>query len=73
MNVLVDGEIHLDGTVGDMGLFGGQWFTTSDVSAALAKIGRSKPVNVRINSGGGDAWEGVAIYNRLAAHRAKST
>jgi ATP-dependent Clp protease, protease subunit len=73
MNLLIDGELVLDGTVGDMGLFGGQAFTATDVANALAKKGRSSPIKVRINSGGGLAAEGVAIFNRLRAHQGKVT
>jgi ATP-dependent protease ClpP protease subunit len=71
MNVLVDGEIVLYGTVGDS--FWGDGFTSMDVIEALASLGRDSDVTVRINSGGGIAWEGAAIYNALAAHRGKVT
>jgi ATP-dependent Clp protease protease subunit len=54
---------------GDIG--GGGWFSegigASDVSAALKEIGPG-PVNVRINSGGGDVFDGVAIHSLLARH-----
>lgn len=66
MNVLIDGEIVLHGTVGDFYWDAG--FTARDVIEALASVGRQTDVTVRINSGGGIAWEGVAIYNALAAH-----
>lgn len=69
MNVLVDGEIVLFGTVGE-GFFE-DGFTAMDVVTALAEIGRSKDVTVRINSGGGIAMEGVAIFNALDSHRGK--
>lgn len=69
MNVLVDGEILLFGTVGE-GFFQ-EGFTAMDVVSALAEIGRSKDVTVRINSGGGIAMEGVAIFNALDSHRGK--
>lgn len=74
MNVLQNGEILLYGTVGNLGYFWGEddeWFTASDVVAALAEIGRDKDVTVRINSGGGVATEGVAIFNAFTAHRGK--
>jgi ATP-dependent protease ClpP protease subunit len=71
MEVLVGGDIVLSGTVGE-GLFG-DGFTLNDVARALAKVGRSTAVNVRINSGGGYADEGVAIYNALASHGGKVT
>jgi len=66
MNVLVDGEIVLHGTVGDD--FWGEGFTPRDVLNALVELGRDSDVTVRINSGGGIALDGVAIYNTLAAH-----
>lgn len=54
---------------GDIG--GGGWFSegigASDVAAALKEIGPG-PVNVRINSGGGDVFDGVAIHTLLARH-----
>ena len=71
MNVLVDGEIVLYGAVGDD--YWEQGFTSMDVIEALASLGRDADVTVRINSGGGIVWEGVAIYNAFAAHRGKVT
>ena len=71
MNVLVNGEIVLHGTVGDVYWESG--FTARDVIEALASLGRGSDVTVRINSGGGVAWEGVAIYNALDAHKGKVT
>lgn len=65
-NVLVDGEIVLHGTVG--GDFWGEGFTPRDVLNALVELGRNEDVTVRINSGGGIAIDGVAIYNALASH-----
>lgn len=71
MNVLVDGEIVLYGTVGEDFFFDG--FTALDVVRALAEIGRGDDVTVRINSGGGYVDEGTAVYNALAAHRGNVT
>lgn len=68
MNVNVDGDIILYGTVGDS--FFEEGFTAKDVINALAGL-RGQPVNVRINSGGGIADEGIAIYNSLKNHGAK--
>ncbi len=67
MTVLKNGEILLYGIVGD-GFFD-DGFTALDVVDALAEIGRSKDVTVRINSGGGIAREGIAIFNALNSHR----
>jgi len=50
---------------------GGGWFmdgiSASDVAAALKEAGPG-PINVRINSGGGDVFDGVAIHSLLARH-----
>lgn len=50
----------------------GDGFTAKRASAALRSIGASDVV-VNINSPGGDMFEGIAIYNLLAAHPAKVT
>lgn len=71
MSVLVDGELVLFGTVGDD--LWGDGFTARDVVEALAEAGRGTDVSVRLNSGGGYASEGAAIYNALSAHRGKVT
>ncbi|WP_413787327.1 ATP-dependent Clp protease proteolytic subunit [Pseudomonas sp. P5_152] len=51
------------------GVIGEDWWgegvTVKRVDAALRAIG-DKPVTVYINSPGGDMFEGIAIYNRLA-------
>lgn len=46
--------------------------TAKRVSAALRSIG-DKDVTVKINSPGGDMFEGIAIYNLLRKHPAKVT
>ncbi|WP_416193669.1 head maturation protease, ClpP-related [Nitrobacter sp. TKz-YC01] len=46
--------------------------TTNRISAALRSIG-NRNITVRINSPGGDMFEGIAIYNLLRAHPAKVT
>ncbi len=71
MNILVDGEIVLYGTVGED--LWGDGFTARDVVSALVEIGRETDVTVRINSGGGIALEGVAIFNALASHKGNVT
>lgn len=59
-------EISIYGTIG-----GGGWFSdgisASDVAAALRDAGAG-PVNVRLNSGGGDVFDGIAIHTLLARH-----
>lgn len=60
------GELMIYGRIG-----GGGWFmdgiSASDVAAALKELGPG-PVNVRINSGGGDVFDGVAIHSLLSRH-----
>jgi ATP-dependent protease ClpP protease subunit len=68
--LIVDGALVLHGTVGDDWLSENS-FTGRDVIDALAEIGRGNGVTVRLNSGGGDAFEGIAIYNALRAHGGK--
>ncbi|ASQ10649.1 head maturation protease, ClpP-related [Sinorhizobium meliloti] len=46
--------------------------TAKRVSAALRSIG-NKDVKVKVNSPGGDMFEGIAIYNLLRSHPAKVT
>lgn len=50
----------------------GDGVTANRISAALRSIG-NRDVTVRINSPGGDMFEGIAIYNLLRAHPAKVT
>jgi len=50
----------------------GEGVTAKRISAALRSIGK-RPVTVNINSPGGYADDGVAIYNLLADHPAKVT
>lgn len=50
----------------------GGGFTAKRMSAALRSIG-AKDVTVKINSPGGDVFEGFAIYNQLREHPAKVT
>ena len=65
MTVWIGGELVLHGGVGDRYEDG---FTSQDVMLALAGVDPQRPVKVRINSGGGDAFDGIAIYNALANH-----
>lgn len=61
-------EITIYGPIGDY------WFTestsASDVKKAL-KDNESKEIILNLNSGGGDAFDGIAIYNQLKKHDAK--
>jgi ATP-dependent protease ClpP protease subunit len=75
-DVIVDGKIILHGFVGggdDFWGFGPAGFDALSVVRALATLGRSADVEVHINSGGGIADEGIAIYNSLVSHKGKVT
>ena len=62
----VPAELMIYGRIG-----GGGWFddgiSGADVAALLREAGPG-PLNVRINSGGGDVFDGVAIHSLLARH-----
>jgi len=70
-SLLVGDEILLYGDVGDPWGWG-EGFTDRDVVLALAEHGPGD-VTVRLNSGGGIATFGVAIYSALKAHPGKVT
>lgn len=53
----------------EIGMFG---VTADDVAAALETI-TADEIEVQINSVGGDAFDGVAIYNALRSHPARIT
>lgn len=66
-----------DNTISMFEMIGEDWWsgggvTAKRISAALRAIG-DKDVTVKINSPGGDMFEGVAIYNLLRGHKAKVT
>lgn len=69
--LLVNGQLHLYGDVGDPWGWG-DGFTPTDVAMALADHG-AKDITVRINSGGGIATDGMAIHSLLKAHAGKVT
>ncbi|WP_247997083.1 head maturation protease, ClpP-related [Brucella tritici] len=66
-----DTTISMFDVIGEDGWTGGG-ITANRISAALRSIG-NKDITFRINSPGGDMFEGIAIYNLLRAHRAKVT
>jgi len=72
--ILINGQIHLYGRVGrPADIFDdSEFFTDEDVALALAEIG-PRDVVVRINSGGGSAFVGMAIYSLLKAHAGEVT
>lgn len=66
-----------DNTITLFEVIGEDWWTGGGVTAkrissALRSIG-NKDVTVKINSPGGDMFEGIAIYNLLRSHPAKVT
>lgn len=63
-------EIVLEGSVG-YSWWGEDSFTPSDVRTMLD--GRSGPLTVRLNSGGGIATDGQAIYSMLVAYPGEVT
>lgn len=70
-SLLLNNEIYLYGDVGDPWGWG-DGFTPSQVATALHDHGAG-PVTVRINSGGGIAFDGMAIYSLFKAHAGKVT
>jgi ATP-dependent Clp endopeptidase proteolytic subunit ClpP len=52
-------------------MFGG--LSSREFATQLRELGDVANLDVRINSGGGDVFEGVAIYNLLAQHPSKVT
>ncbi|TBW33362.1 Clp protease ClpP [Siculibacillus lacustris] len=64
--LLVGGMVLLYGDVGDPWGWG-DGFTPEQVAQALAEHGPG-PVTVRLNSGGGRAFDGLAIYSLLMSH-----
>lgn len=61
-------EIVMHDTIGD-------WWSGLDSATVVSKIKEAKgqPIDLDINSFGGDAYAGIAIYNALAMHDAKVT
>ena len=59
-------ELFIYGIIG-----GGGWFDEGIDASSVASLLRDAgpgPVNVRINSGGGDVFDGIAIHSLLARH-----
>lgn len=65
------GEIYLYGVIG------GDWFgggvTAKQFADDLKRLGNIKQIDVRINSEGGDVFDGKAIYSLLVEHKANVT
>ena len=64
-------EIMIYGRIG--GSFFEEGITSALIAARLREIGTARNVDVRINSGGGDYFEGVAIHTLLRRHPATVT
>jgi ATP-dependent Clp protease, protease subunit len=62
-------EIHIYGDIGESWLWDS--VSANDVKDALKEI--EGDVVIRINSPGGDAFDGIAIYNQLKNHNGKIT
>lgn len=61
-----DNVITLFGVIGE-DFWSGEGITAKKITAQLRAIG-DRPVEVQINSPGGDLFEGIAIYNVLREH-----
>lgn len=69
MGVKVEGaHVYLSGDVGD---FGEDCFASIDVISALAEVPPTQRPTIHINSGGGVATEGAAIYAILSGRTSK--
>jgi ATP-dependent protease ClpP protease subunit len=68
-SLIVNGELVLYGPIGFHDFWEGTGFTAGDVVNAPAEM--SGDITVRLNSGGGVASEGAAIYNSLKRHDGK--
>lgn len=70
--------INIFGVIGDEWLYDAgemhySGITSSYIAQRLRDIGSDKDVEININSPGGDAFEGLAIYNLLKMHKGKVT
>lgn len=64
-------EIAIYGGIGDDFWGDGSMISAKAINDELKKIPKSaKTIHVRLNSGGGDVFQGLTIYNRLKEHSA---
>jgi ATP-dependent Clp protease protease subunit len=63
------GEIWLYDQIGES--FWGGGISSKTFQKELSALGKVTTLNVRINSPGGDVFDGLAIYNQLKAHPAR--
>jgi ATP-dependent protease ClpP protease subunit len=66
---VASGDLLIFGEIGDE--YSESGVTVKRVNDAILAVGSQDPITVRINSGGGDAFAGVAIYNMLVQHPAR--
>lgn len=68
-----DGQVATLRVYGPIDSWGGWWgISAGDVAQALDSLGPDvSEIRVRINSPGGEVWEGLAITNMLRAHPAR--
>jgi ATP-dependent protease ClpP protease subunit len=66
-----DAELLIYDTIGAD--WWGDGLTAKQFDKDLKALGSPKRISVRINSGGGDVFDGLAIYNTLARHAARKT
>jgi ATP-dependent Clp protease protease subunit len=64
------GEIWLYDAVGSGGFFS-DGITARQFERELTALGKVDTINLRINSPGGDVFDGVAIFNQLQRHPAR--
>ena len=69
-SLVIGGELQLNGPVGFRD-FDGEGFTVRDVTEALTEL--EGDITVRINSGGGVAFDGIAIHSLLSQHDGEVT
>jgi len=63
------GEILIYEEVGES--FWAEGVTSKSFKKELDGLGKVDEINVRINSVGGNVFDGIAIYNQLASHKAR--
>lgn len=63
-------EITIYGVIGDS--WWSDSFSANDIDKALNEAG-DNDIIINLNSPGGDAFDGIAIYNRLKRHKGKVT
>lgn len=69
-NALVEDEANVNTVIEMYDYIGAGGITAADIRRKLDKV-RTETLTLRINSGGGDVFEGFAIYNDLRAYSRK--